>query len=216
MTPGAAPKTVTQRPDEGARQRILDTAYELFSARGIRDVGIDELIRRADVAKATLYRHFPSKEELVLEFLRLHEDRWTFGRIQQEAMARGTTPEEQLLAVFDVFGEWFRESTFSGCSFAKALLEMGPEHNVGKACSGHIENIRAFVRDLARSAGLDDPTGFARSFTILTAGAAVQAVAGDTKAAKRAKEMARFLIAEHRPRAGRENPAAQDPATPRV
>jgi AcrR family transcriptional regulator len=59
-----------------ARQRILDTAYDLFSHRGIRAVGTDELIERAGVAKATFYRHFPSKDDLVLAFLDQRERVW--------------------------------------------------------------------------------------------------------------------------------------------
>ncbi|HWW89163.1 MAG TPA: helix-turn-helix domain-containing protein, partial [Solirubrobacteraceae bacterium] len=60
-----------------ARQRILDAAYELFSRRGIQAVGVNEVTERAGVATATLYRHFPSKDELVLAFLDLREQRWT-------------------------------------------------------------------------------------------------------------------------------------------
>src|SRR3982074_2091874 len=88
--------------------RILVTAYALFSRRGIRDVGIDEIIERAGVAKATLYRHFASKDDLVVAFLGRREQRWTVEFIEAEAKRRGATPEEQLLAIFDVFGEWFR------------------------------------------------------------------------------------------------------------
>src|SRR5215217_1589645 len=98
------------KPD--ARERILETAYELFSQRAIRDVGIDEVIERADVAKATLYRHFPSKDELVLAFLERREEIWTKGLIEAEARRRGQTPEEQLLSIFDIFDEWFHRDDF--------------------------------------------------------------------------------------------------------
>ena len=75
----------THRPDE----RLLETAYELFSARGVRDVGVDELVERAGVAKATLYRHFSSKDELILAFLQLREERWTIGWLMEEVRERG-------------------------------------------------------------------------------------------------------------------------------
>src|SRR5688572_23583675 len=103
------------KPD--ARQRILDTAYELFSRRGIRGVGIDEVIERAGVAKATLYRHFPSKDHLALAFLQEREQLWTLGWVEAEARRRGATPEEQLLAIFDLFDEWFHRDDFEACSF---------------------------------------------------------------------------------------------------
>ena len=71
--------------EPAARQRILDSAYDLFSRRGVRAVGIEEVIERAAVAKATLYRHFPSKDHLVLEFLRQRETIWTHGWVEAEA-----------------------------------------------------------------------------------------------------------------------------------
>src|SRR6266498_5045721 len=89
-----------------ARERILRTAYDLFARRGTRGVGIDEVIDRAGVAKATLYRHFPSKDDLVLAFLQRRERRWTLEFIEAEARRRGSTPEGRLLAIFDVFDEW--------------------------------------------------------------------------------------------------------------
>ena len=107
-----------------ARQRILDSAYELFSRRGVRGVGIDEVITNASVAKATLYRHFKSKDELVLAFLQQREELWTRGWVEAEARRRGETPEEQLLAIFDLFHEWFQKDDFEGCSFINVLLEM--------------------------------------------------------------------------------------------
>ena len=110
-------------PARAPRERILDTAYELFSHRGVHDVGIDELIERAGVAKATLYRHFPSKDELVLAFLEQREQLWTYGWVEAEARRRGKTPEEQLLAIFELFDEWFHREDFEGCSFVNVLLE---------------------------------------------------------------------------------------------
>jgi len=76
------------RPLARARERILDTAYELFSRRGVRGVGIDEVIERAGVAKATLYRHFPSKDDLIIAFLDLREQRWTRNFVEAEVLSR--------------------------------------------------------------------------------------------------------------------------------
>ncbi|MGH3021140.1 MAG: helix-turn-helix domain-containing protein, partial [Gaiellaceae bacterium] len=72
-----------------ARERILDSAYELFSRRGIRDVGIDEIVEHSGVAKATLHRHFRSKDELVLAFLVRREELWTREWLEAEARRRG-------------------------------------------------------------------------------------------------------------------------------
>ncbi len=186
-------------PAQGARERILDTAYELFSRRGVHDVGIDELIARAGVAKATLYRHFRSKDELVLAFLEQRERSWTHGWVEAEARRRGATPEQQLLAIFDLFDEWFQRDDFEGCSFINVLLEVGDlSHPVGRASAEYLENIRGVVRTLALEAELREPEAFALSWHILMKGSIVQAAEGDRGAAKRAQALGRLLIEQHR------------------
>jgi AcrR family transcriptional regulator len=184
--------------DSSARRRILDTSYELFSRRGVRAVGIDEVIERAGVAKATLYRHFSSKDALVLAFLDLREQRWTRDFVEAEAISRGATPEERLLAIFDVFDEWFHRDDFEACSFINVLVEVGPGHTAGGASIEHLERIRALVRRFAEEAGLRDPESFARSWHILMKGSIIAATEGDCQAARRAKSMARLLIEQHR------------------
>ena len=181
-----------------ARERILDTAYALFARRGIRDVGVDEIIERAGVAKATLYRHFPSKDALVLAFLERREQLWTRDFVEAGARDRGETPEETLLAIFDIFDGWFRDEEFEACSFINTLLELGPRHTVGKASIDYLENIRAVVRSLAEEAGMRDIESFARSWHILMKGSIISATEGDVDAAKRAQKIAKLLIDQHR------------------
>ncbi|MBQ0986411.1 TetR/AcrR family transcriptional regulator [Streptomyces sp. F63] len=181
-----------------ARERILRTAYELFSRRGVRDVGIDEVISRSKVAKATLYRHFPSKDALVLAFLEMREKNWTLGFVEAEARRLGNSPEERLLAIFDVFDGWFRSTDFDACAFINVLLEMRSEHPLGRASIQYLENIRSVVRVLADEAGLRDTDDFARSWHILMKGSIISATEGDTGAARRARAMARLLIEQHR------------------
>jgi len=182
-----------------ARQRILDSAYELFSHHGIRAVGIDEVITNASVAKATLYRHFDSKDALVLAFLQQREQLWTRNWVEAEARRRGDTPEEQLLAIFDLFDEWFRKDDFEGCSFINVLLEMNDRQSVaGRASTEHLTNIRSIIRTLAEEAELRDPEQFAHSWHILMKGSIVAAGEGDHEAAKRAQAMGRLLIEQHR------------------
>jgi AcrR family transcriptional regulator len=190
--------TVVSSPRPRARQRILDAAYELFSRRGVRGVGIEEVIQSASVAKATLYRHFRTKDDLVLAFLAEREKVWTLGFVELEARRRGVTAEERLLAIFDVFDEWFRRDDFEACSFINVLLEMGTEHVAGRASIDYLENIRSVVRGLAEEAGLRDPGSFARSWHILMKGSIISAAEGDIDAAQRAKSMARLLIDQHR------------------
>ena len=133
----------------------MNAAYELFSRRGIRAVGTDEVIERAGVAKATLYRHFATKNDLVLAVLERREQLWTHGLIEAQSHLRGSTPEERLLAIFDVLHDWFQNRDgFEGCSFINVLLELGPDHPAGQASIVHIDNVRDIVRQRAIAAGL--------------------------------------------------------------
>ena len=193
----SAAETIPQGKRD-ARERILDAAYELFSRRAIRDVGVDEVIERAEVAKATLYRHFPSKDGLVVAFLERREERWTLAWVEAEARRRGATPEEQLLAIFELFDEWFHRDDFEACSFINVLLELGRAHPAGRASVRHLASIRSVVSRLAEEAALRDPESFARSFHILMKGSIVSAAEGDAEAARRARSMAALLIEQHR------------------
>lgn len=193
-TPDVAPAAPS------ARERILSVAYELFSRRGIRAVGTHEVIERAGVAKATLYRHFATKNDLVLAVLQRREQIWTHGLIEAQSERRGESPEQQLLAIFDVLHEWFQHRDgYEGCSFINVLLELGPTHPAGQACIAHIDHVRDIVRRRALAAGLTDVEDFASSWHILMKGAIILAAVGDLQAARRAQKMAVALIDQHRP-----------------
>jgi AcrR family transcriptional regulator len=193
------PDVVDQRPVSATRERIVRTAYELFTRRGIRAVGMDEVIARAAVAKATLYRHFPTKDDLVLAVLERREQLWTYELIEAQSRRRGDTPEEQLLAIFDVLHDWFNQrDDYDGCSFIKVLLEMGTTHPAGQASIAYMANFRTIIRQRALAAGLLKTDEFARSFHILTKGAIIAATEGDPEAARRAQDMAGLLIEQHR------------------
>ncbi len=191
-----------------ARDRILEAAYKLFSSRGIRAVGTEEVLATAGVSKSTLYRHFRSKDDLVLAFLQQREHRWTREFVEAEARRRGSTPREQLLAIFDVFDEWFHRDDFEGCSFINVLLETGDlETPVGKASAAHLEYIRTVVAKLAEEAGVSDAESFAHSWHILMKGSIVAAGEGDSRAASRAKAMGESLLDLHLGEALKPQPA---------
>ena len=177
----------------GGRERILDTAYDLFSRHGTRGVGVDRIIAEAGTAKMTLYRNFASKDELIMAFLEAREQRWTYGWVKAELERRTDDPRERLLAIFDVFGEWFATPEFEGCSFINVMIE-GDEP--GRAASiEHLANIREFLKGLAAEAGIDDVDGFARQWHILMKGSIVAAAEGDVLAAQRAQELGALLLA---------------------
>ena len=181
------------RPD--ARERVLETAYRLFARQGAHAVGVDAIVARAGVAKMTLYRHFPSKNDLVLAFLRRREELWTHGWLETEIMARADEPGPRLLAIFDVFHEWFQEAHFEGCSFINLLLEEpDADHPVHEATVAHLANIRSVLRQLAEAAGVGDADDFARKWHILMKGCIVAAGEGDRMAARRAQDVGRLLL----------------------
>jgi AcrR family transcriptional regulator len=180
-----------------ARERIFVAAYELFSRQGIRAVGIDAIIARSGVARQTLYRQFSSKQELVLAYLERREDLWTKGWLQAEVERRAVEPVDRLLAIFDVFDEWFRRSDYEGCSFINVMLEhAGADDPIRGASVLYLERIRGFIEDLARAAGVADPAALAHEWHILMKGSIVAASEGDREAARRAQRMGRLLLSE--------------------
>jgi AcrR family transcriptional regulator len=178
------------------RERLVTAAYELFARQGVQAVGIDAIIERSGVARQTLYRHFGSKQELVLAFLERREEVWTYGWLAAEVHRRERDPRRRLLAIFDVFDKWFRDPDFEGCSFINVMLEYpAPDHPLHQAAASYLARIRGFLKELASDAGIADPGGFARQWHILMKGSIVAAGEGDRDAARRAKQMGRVLLA---------------------
>jgi AcrR family transcriptional regulator len=178
-----------------ARERILDTAYDLFSRHGIRAVGIDRIIATSGVAKMSLYRHFRSKDALVLAFLQEREKRWTLEWLHAEVTSRAEDGAGRMLAIFDVFDEWFHEPDFEGCSFINVLLEFDElEHPIRRATTEHLATIRGLVREFAEQAGVADPDAVARQWHILMKGSIVAAGEGDRDAARRARALGELLL----------------------
>jgi AcrR family transcriptional regulator len=178
-----------------AREKVLRTAYELFSRRGTRAVGVDTIIATADVAKMTFYRYFHTKDDLVLAFLRRREALWTQAWLETEIKSRSETARGRLLAIFDVFHEWFQRDDFEGCSFVNVLLEVTEtEHPVRRASAMHLANIRGILAELAEGAGVADPEDFARKWHILMKGSIIAAVEGDRDAARLAQSLGKLLL----------------------
>jgi AcrR family transcriptional regulator len=194
-------RNLNRSGDEGqgsGRERLSRAAYELFSRDGVRAVGVDAVIARAGTAKMTLYRNFPSKDDLIIDFLRRREQLWTREWLEAESRRRGEMPRDQLLAIFDVFSEWFQQPGFEGCSFLTTMIEINDrEHPVHQAAVGHLANIREYIKELAAEAGVRDTDAFSRKWHILMKGAIMAAHEGDTAAAARSREIGELLLQEH-------------------
>jgi AcrR family transcriptional regulator len=176
------------------RDRLIAAAYELFSERGVSQVGIDAILAYSGCAKASLYGNFKSKDALAIAFLDRREALWTRAWLETEVKGRAARPEARLLAIFDVFDGWFRKRSFEGCSFVNVLLEAKSGSPLHRSAATHLRKIRAIVLDLAQEASLADPDKFAQIWHMLMKGSIVAACEGNRNAAREAKVAAQLIL----------------------
>jgi AcrR family transcriptional regulator len=179
---------------QDARERILEAAYDLFAHQGTRSVGVDAIIEKSGVAKMTLYRHFKSKQDLVLAFLERRAALWTEDWLIREVTIRASEPKERLLAIFDAYHDWFQIEDFEGCTFVHVLLDYQTDNPLRVAAAGHLARIRDFVRDLANQAGIKDVPAFCETWHMLMKGSAIAAAEGNRQAALQAKRAAALIL----------------------
>ncbi|GAB3260404.1 TetR/AcrR family transcriptional regulator [Nocardioides dilutus] len=185
--------TADLRPS-AARQRILDNAFRLFYAHGIRAVGIDRIIAESGVAKATFYKHFPAKDDLVVAYLDKVDGVWG-TQLREAAEAAGPDPADQLVGMFDALATACRREGYRGCAFINAAAENEPGTPVHERTLAHKRAVRAWVQDLAAQAGARDPGTLARALTLLLdGGLASGSLDGEPDAPAVAKASARDLV----------------------
>jgi len=185
---------VSTTPVSAARQRILDTAFRLFYAHGIRAVGVDRIIAESGVAKATFYKHFPAKDDLVLAYLDKVDDTWT-GQLRSAAEAAGPASADRLVGMFDALATACRRDGYRGCAFINAAAENEAGTPIHDHTLTHKNAVRAWVRSLAVDAGARDPDVLARALTLLLdGGLASGSVDGQPDAPVAAKVAARALV----------------------
>jgi len=185
------------------KEHLVDTAMKLFGRDGFNATGIDKILKEAGVARMTLYKHFRSKDELILAALRRRDELfriWFKSAIEKS----GGTPAERLLASFDALEEWFEGrafggAPFTGCSFIKAAAEFSARnHPAHQLASEHKRLLMEYLRHLASAAGARDPDKLAWEVSLLHDGAVVAAqVSSDPKAAQGAKRIAKMLMKQH-------------------
>ncbi len=188
---GAAPTT------RSARERILDTAGRLFYRDGFQAVGIDTIIAESGVAKMTLYRHFSSKDHLIVAYLeRANRQFWKW---LEGATAGAGDPQAKLLAVFDAVGKMATSPQCRGCTFQATAGEFPDRgHPAHQVAMRHKRAVREWLRGLARRANLRDPGGLADQLLMLMDGAWVAArMFGPKNPAARAAQAARALVETH-------------------
>lgn len=183
------------------RDDLVETAIELFTARGYRATGIDAILAKAGVAKMTLYNNFESKEALILAALKRGDER-TRQRFAEEIAKAGGSARDKLLAVFGRLESWFSEPAFNGCMFQKAAADYPDAQDpIHAMAAEHKRLLRIFLEGLAREAGAPDPAELAAQLQLLIDGAISQAqICGGSEAAVEARRAADILIATAVPR----------------
>lgn len=157
-----------------ARDRLFETAAHLFYADGYRATGVDTIAARSGIAKMTLYRHFPSKDDLVLAFL-ADSDREFWERFEEIAAAVHTSAGK-LQAFFDALQGYVASPACHGCPFLNAAAEYpDPGHPVHRVAADHKLSVRRRFHQLATAAGARDPDALADALVLLMDGAYMSA-----------------------------------------
>ena len=177
------------------REHLIDVATTLFNRLGYRAAGIDHVIAEAGIAKTTLYRHFKTKEDLIVAVLRRLDERYR-DNMRQTVDKLAQEPTQKLLATFDFLERWFNERSFYGCPFISAAGEYGERRSaVFQEAVLHKRLMLAYFEELARAAKLHDAPRVAEEINLLHEGAtAVAHISGDPSAAGKAKTLAATVI----------------------
>ena len=177
------------------REHLIEVATDLFNRCGYHASGVDRVIAEAGIAKTTLYRHFRSKDDLIVAVLQRIDRQYREG-MREAVDARTRDAREKLLVSFDVLEEWFRRKTFYGCPFMSAASEYNVRGSaVFQAALLHKRLMIAYFEELARAAGLAEPARIGEQINLLHEGAtAVAQINGDPATARLAKTMAASLL----------------------
>lgn len=181
------------RPNK--RDELVSKALEVFYRGGFHATGMDTLVKETGISKTSIYKHFRTKDDLIIAVLRLRDDNfrtWLFNRME----ALSETPAGQLLAMFTALAEWFGRPEFAGCMFIKASAEFqNRAHPVYQQSTEHKQMLLDHFTCLAKAAGAPDPSGLARQLLTLKEGAIVLAAMSVTPdPAEDARQTARMLL----------------------
>jgi AcrR family transcriptional regulator len=187
--------SVPSSVSNSVREKVLAIASKLFYYKGIRNVGIDEVVASSGVAKSTLYKYFPSKDALVLDFLQRTDDRW-HQWFQESLEQHGSDSQGKILAVFDVLEECLNMPGFRGCPFVNATVELAEaNHSVQQIAIAHKQKLLQCFVKLAQDANIANPEKLSYQFLLLFEGALVMGLLeGMPLAAQQAREAAMILL----------------------
>ena len=181
------------------RDHLVDVALQLFYRHGFHATGIDQIVAEAGIARMTLYKHFPSKVDLIVATLERRDDNfrsWLFGYMENQETSR-----DKILSLFDALDLWFKgeafpEQSFFGCMFINASAEFSnPEHPAHKVAARHKVLLKDHLEKIIQGAGISSSEVLSSQLLLLKEGAIVTAqVSGDLEAANGAKRIAEMLL----------------------
>lgn len=177
------------------RDELVRKALTIFYRDGFHATGMDRLVAETGISKTTMFKHFRTKDELILAVLRLRDENfrnWFFRRLDEKQ----ASSKDKLVVCFDVLKEWFSEPAFRGCMFIKASSEyQEPDHPAYVQSAEHKRLLLKAFTEIAQEAGARDPGLLARQILILKEGAIVAAHMGfDPDPAEAAKAAALSLL----------------------
>ena len=180
---------------QNKRDDLVRKALKVFYANGFHATGMDKIAADVGISKTSIYKHFRTKEDLILATLRLR-DEMIRNQLFRRMEALGATPQDQLLTLFDALEDWFSEPTFQGCMFIKASAEyQGTADPINVQSMEHKRLMQERIAQVCRAAGRDDPETMARHLMLLVEGATVLAGMSHSPApARDAKAAARALL----------------------
>jgi AcrR family transcriptional regulator len=182
-------------PKLNPRERILQTARSLFYQKGVTNVGVDEIVATSGVAKATLYKYFPSKDDLILEFMRRGENEW-LDWLKGAVEGLESNPKKRVFAVYKAYEEGFKLPEFRGCMLTNTFIELGEiEHQAREVLVDYKEKVRGYLEELAKDAGVKNSQEVSKQLMVLLEGASNLANAQrSSEPAVTARQMAEMVI----------------------
>jgi AcrR family transcriptional regulator len=192
---GGVSRTLRVRDRESARERLLTAAAQLFHDVGIHATGVDALIAAAGVAKATFYRHFPSKDDLVVAWLRDPRARW-FDDVRAQVDEYALPPAEAIPRLFDAVAEWLESTDYRGCPYLNTSVEItDPTHPARQVVSDYLQEIEDYLSGLVEAGGYRDPQKLGAELqTILSGSISLAMARRSTASAVRARDVALALL----------------------
>ena len=159
---------------QAPRERLLEAADRLFYEDGVCTVGVDRILKEADVARASLYTTYGSKDELLRAYLQRRSENWQ-AHVAETLPTRWKTPRERILGIFQMLTEWFEAPGYHGCPFINASAETAAESAIQSVRDAHRAWVRDLFTDLSRETGAADPEAVSAQLVLLYDGSMVGA-----------------------------------------